>query len=121
MDSHELQQENQALTYRNDKLKANYRKLQMNLSEKEERIKKIYQQNGELEKKLVIQKQAVSKYFDQWEMDQEKIKSLESKLSALTEALKAAEIVMDLMKVPTEEAESEKFYEALEKYNDLKL
>jgi len=42
MDLHELQQENQALKYRNDKLKANYRKLQMNLSEKENRIVMLY-------------------------------------------------------------------------------
>jgi len=46
-----------------------------------------------------------------------------AKLYAHQERIKGraeAEVVMDLMKVPTDEKECELFYETLEKYNALK-
>lgn len=42
MNLHELQQENQALKYRNDKLKADRRKLQIALASRDKRIEAMY-------------------------------------------------------------------------------
>lgn len=42
MTIHELQQENQALQHRNAKLKANYRKLQIQLADRDKRIEGLY-------------------------------------------------------------------------------